>query len=687
MSDHPTTSGYYPRHGLWDRLVAARISDQRRAKYLSLRFDHGVRQSDASRLVGVAASWANKFERDLEKNPEWEVELRGLLEAQELAEITAPKTLDQMSALALKCLDDFELFRVTVFGRRSLPWAVEAAHTVAELYDSNAREFVVWNTAPGVGKTTLASLDIPAWITCRRRHVRGVLGSITETISGLNLVQLRTEMERTEPLRANSEDMDIRGQVDARYTMAHLYGRMRPPQRGRWTSTGFDVEQPGGIRTARKEHTWSIAAMEGKFISVRCDYQCWDDAQSPESFHTESNRTKHARKVDDTIEARLDAGGLLQFVTQRLHQLDLSRYCIDKVIDVPTRDGVTRRKKYTHIIHRAHDTDRCVGDHGEWTSDEDGNDLFVRPPAWPQGCLLDPGALPYSDLMAQQGDNNHRFELVYQQNDASHSESLVQPLWVSGGRDPVTQEVFTGCWDDDRPMRTIPTELEPVEDQQARRVLSYATVDPSVSQWWCVQWWLYDAASERRYLIDMARRKMPFNALIELEPGTLHYTGLMDDWQNRSIEWGHRITHWIVEQNSQQKHMMNTAAVRNWTNTREVQMIGHETQKTSKADPRLGVEAVIPGIYKYGKLRLPGTYEARLECRPLVDEATSWPYNQTTDCVMAQWFGEYNLPTILNATADPPEYRSWRPTWMLQNQDPGQAHAADALQRAFGGAA
>lgn len=666
--------------------MAPRISDELRATYLNLRFNEGLRQAEACRRIGVAPSWGRKFEGIIAEAPDEADRLRQLLEDISLQEITGPKHPDDLSVLARRCLNDFEFFRVTVFGRRSAPWAVEAAEVTAALYDSPDREFMVWNMPPGAGKTTLASLDIPAWLTCRRRHIRGVLGSITDTISTLNVVQLRTEFERANPLIPTDEDRAVRGQVDATHTMSQLFGRFRPPWRGRWSDRGFDVEQLTGERTARKEFTWSPASMEGNFISVRCDYQCWDDAQVPESFHTEATRDKHQTKWDNTCEARLDKGGLLSLVMQRLHQLDLSRYCIDKIVDMPTRDGTVRRKKYTHVVKPAHFVDLCEGNHGEWSTDVDGNDIFVDPPAWPNGCLLDPGALPYTDLASAMTDNNHRFELVYQQNDASHSQSLVQPLWVAGGRDPVTGEVFTGVWDDDRPMRSLPVELDRTD---RGRVCSYATVDPSVSQWWCVQWWLYDVDTERRYLIDMARRKMPANELIELEPGTHNYSGLMEDWQNRSATWGHRITHWVVEQNSQQKHMLNTAAVRSWADTRHVRIVAHETQKSNKADPRLGVEQTIPRVYRYGKLRLPGTYDARLEMRPLVDEATSWPFNRTSDCVMAQWFGEYNLATIINATDDTVIDRSWVPTWLSGEStgvDPDQ-YAADRLAAVFGGAA
>jgi hypothetical protein len=625
-----------------------------------MRFDDGLPRAQAIRALGVSRTWALEYEKFLKGHPEEFDRLRGTPGSVTAAE--GPKTRSEMSALAVACLDDFELFRVTVFGRRSPPWAVQAAHTVADLYATDDREFAVINMPPGLGKTTLFTTDIPAWLTCRRRNIRGALGAISESLSTKYVFRLRKEFERTNPTRATSEAVDKRGAVNATHTMSQLYGRFRPVVPDTWRREYFTVELEDGEVSGEKEMTWTQASMEADFIGDRLDFVSFDDAVTPLSVRTETRREGHAEQWDKVVEARLEPGGLLLLVGQRLHQLDLYRHCLDKVVEL--EGGEDRAPQYTHIVFPAHDQGRCTQDHGKDAA------------YWPKGCLADPKALPWKELRARQIVDSHNFELVYQQNDASHTRSLVQKLWVQGGRDEETGEIFPGCWDEGREPGDVPV-LE-------NRVLSYATVDPSAARYWVIQWWLMEPATQKRFLIDMRREVMSANRLLDLANGA--YEGVMDDWQHRSETAGRRITHWIVEQNSQQKHLLQYAFVRDWTRAHRVQLIGHETQGKSKSDPKLGVEATLPAIFRHGLVRLPGTVDGRAKVRFLVDEATSWPYAATTDAVMACWFGEFNLPTLLRGTDEPPVYVMPRPSWMRPAGWAPETGARAALQRAFAGA-
>jgi len=50
---------------------------------------------------------------------------------------------------------------------------------------------------------------------------------------------------------------------------------------------------------------------------------------------------------------------------------------------------------------------------------------------------------------------------------------------------------------------------------------------------------------------------------------------------------------------------------------------------------------------------------------PLIDEVTKYPHGRTDDCVMAQWFFEWNLPDVTPKGA----YNAapvWRPSWVTK---------------------
>jgi hypothetical protein len=55
-------------------------------------------------------------------------------------------------------------------------------------------------------------------------------------------------------------------------------------------------------------------------------------------------------------------------------------------------------------------------------------------------------------------------------------------------------------------------------------------------------------------------------------------------------------------------------------------------------------------IYKKGQARIPyGGHEEKLFADQLKREACAWPEGSSTDCVMAHWFFNAKLPTLLTA--------------------------------------
>lgn len=641
-----------------DTVSRSRVSDEDRALYLSLR-DQGISQSQATLRIGRTGAWGSNFDKKLLQDPNEAIRLRALIGSQ--VEVTGPKTPDQLTELARRCLEDFELFRVTCFGRRSRPWSIDAAHRMAELWETEHREMVVMNVAPGAGKTTMVT-DTSAWLTCRSRSIRGAMGAVNGRLATSYTARLRTELERHKPLRATSEAADKRGQSDATHTMSMLFGRFKAPNPDLWRREAFTVEQIDSRESGEKEATWTMASMEGEFIGDRLDFMAWDDAVTVKRVRSEDQRNSDQETWDRIIEARLEPGGLLWLVGQRLHQLDLYRYCLDKATEIDVGgDEPELQRTYHHIVYPAHDPDRCRGNHAK--------DAPAWSPADPKaGCLLDPSGLPWRDIEKQQKRDSHTFQLVYQQDDTTHSQSLVQRLWIDGGRDPDSGLIYPGCFDDERRPEEIPI-LE-------GRVLSYVTVDPSSKNWWSIIWTLYEVETQRRYLIDMRRARMAAPDLLDRSSvGT--FTGLMEQWQKRSVSVGRKITDWIIEANSQQKWLMQYGFIRDWRDRNGVRLTAHHTNNKTKPDGQRGIEATLRAVYQQGLVRIPGTIEGRHLFKPLLTEVTSWPYHTTDDCAMSQWFGEYNLPHLMGRTAEAPEIVAWRPTWMGgQYQEEGNAERA-----------
>jgi len=91
-----------------------------------------------------------------------------------------PKPRDKLRPEAADALDDFALFQRRYLGHISTPWQVEAANYIVKLLATPAKEYAALNVPPGVGKSSLMTLDIPAWLVCRDRAIRGATLSNTQ---------------------------------------------------------------------------------------------------------------------------------------------------------------------------------------------------------------------------------------------------------------------------------------------------------------------------------------------------------------------------------------------------------------------------------------------------------------------------------------------------------------------------
>jgi hypothetical protein len=253
------------------------------------------------------------------------------------------------------------------------------------------------------------------------------------------------------------------------------------------------------------------------------------------------------------------------------------------------------------------------------------------------------------------------YATVFQQEDADPTLLLVNDLWIMGGTDPASGEFFPGCRDHERGLAELPEGL-------AGEKFSVATADPSPTMFWAVQWWVYTPETEFRYLMDLERKKMEAGDFLDWNHATGRWTGLMESWWQRSKDLGLPISTWVVEQNAAQRFMLQYEHVRRWVAARDVQIVGHDTHR-NKADPKMGVTSIAPH-YRFGRVRLPWKAgEGRIASMRLRAEVTKWPQGRYDDCVMAQWFLEWNLPNIYSPPFDLPDER--RPSWMASRSAAG----------------
>ena len=630
------------------------VSAIQRKKYFEAR-SAGLSIAEASRKARFSESTGHRVEKaaqTLRISDDVDSSARNYRELKTEAKLEGPKSYDKLSEDAQRALEDFGYFRQRYFGRISTPWQEEAGIALVALLESEEKEYVVMNMPPGSGKTTLLH-DITCWIICRNRSIRLLTGSATMSLAKRNLMRVRRSLERVIPELAD-DALKARGlAVDAETTMAHDFGRFKPLEKELWTNEAFIVMQPeenGAI--SEKEPTVSAYGMDSGFIGGRFDGCFWDDLVDPRKIRSADQREAMEDWYQDVAESRLEPAGMLALIGQRLAADDLYRFALDmeqpledeeELLDEGmSEDEVTKlrtSKKYKHLLYKAHYDELCDPSHHKRTSDP-----------YPVGCLLDPRRLSWRDISNLMSNRGERFAVVYQQEDLDPSEVLVRHEWVFGqGDNP-------GCMDKDRDIWQIPKGVS------ASECLMVATADPSPTNFWAIQCWLYHPESQQRFLIDLIRQKMEASKFLDYNIHDGKYTGVMEEWQNLSESMGYPIQYWIVESNAAQRFMLQYDYVKQWRQMRSVEIIPHNTNGINKSDEALGVTVLQPH-YRFGRVRLPGRGEGKVRSMKLIDEVTKYPNgSRTDDCVMAQWFLEWNIPNLyIPKSVSAP---AWRPSWV-----------------------
>lgn len=622
----------------------------RKRRYLTL-IGEGFTRAEACRQAGVSYSWAKTFDYSLQ-NGSSEAWAKG---RQEAVEGGGPKRRGELCEEALAALEDFSLFRPRYCAHVATPWQTEAAVEVVRRLATPEKEYVVLNCPPGAGKTTGFTHDIPAWLTCRDRAIRGVMGHHVQTRADTYTARLRRTLERKVPVQAKDDDKARGLAVDAVSTLPHDFGRFKPDRSEIWRRDQFIVEQVGETPIDEKESTWTSFGQDSGQLGVRMDYLVWDDLVTKSVVRSSEAQMAQQEWWDDEAETRLEPGGLLMLVGQRLAATDLYAYCRDKPggdeiydaeedPDLPSSEAFGRRK-YHVIRYPAHDESRCEGVHrpGE-----------AKP--WPDGCLLDPIRVPWRELKVAML-NRDRYRVLFQQEDSDPSGVLAPRQWIDGGIDSETLEHHAGCWDRERRVCELPPRLE-------RPLVSIVAADPSPTMYWAVGWFVVQPSTGQWWLMDLLRRRLTAEEFLEPpHPGSDRYSGVMEEWQVRSKALGLPISAWVVEQNAAQRFLLQHEYVRRWMALHAVRIIGHETHR-NKADPEFGVWSLLRPMFRHGRIRLPGgDQESKLTSLKLVEEASLYPDGRYDDCVMMMWMAAHRLPSLISTDAAKMP-RLDRPGWL-----------------------
>jgi transposase len=595
-----------------------------------------------------------------------------------------PKLPHELSDEARLALDDFEYWRWRYMGRRSRPWQVEAAHNTVEWLLSDQTELMVVNVAPGAGKSTLYTCDLPLWLICRDRTIREFLGHRTVVEAEKYARRMRRALERTRPLPPDpSQGRD----EAADGCLAQDYGRFKPRTGDVWRADEFTVlaEFDGEESIIEdKEATVTAKGMGTEFLGMRSEFVCWDDLITNRILNSAEQMEAQRIWWDNEAVTRVEPGGCLILVGQRMGPEDLYRHCLDERIPPDDADDAVLEtmsvedydewlseqgtSRYKHIVFPAHFEDRCTERHA-LTNEEIEAGATLDDLAYPNGCLLDPVRIPWkkgaNSIRTIRANNETKYRVQYQQEDTDPDSVLVPKLWIEGGIDK-DGAVYPGCLDKFRGLCEIPKGL-------SAPVVSVACADPSPTQYWGIQWWLYHPASEQRFLVDLIRKRMGANEWLDWNENSREFYGIAHDWQARSKELGFPITHWIFEKNAAQQFVLQFDHVHRWMRKFGVQIIGHTTT-IRKQDEEYGIQ-MLRDRYRLGNVRLPYLISdkayfsspAKTASDFLIREATTYPQAITTDCLMAQYFLEYNLPTIAKGvTTNKRGHFARRPSFMRE---------------------
>lgn len=536
--------------------------------------------------------------------------------------LAPPCSYDQLSLVAQCAVHEsprgFEIFRRRYLGRRSKPWqkraVIDLLAAEAEARTRNVRYYMIANVFPGGGKSTTFTHDYATWrIVCarvRRKIYRVQLGS--ESIT-----------------QSRSYVTNIRSTFETNLRLIEAFGRFKPLKPILWMTTAITIDYPVGTKRDEKEPTVFAVSKDSSFLGFRCELAMWDDLVSKKNSRTVESRIEQYAWWIAEAQSRVNPGGLCALIGTRANRDDLfKRLSLLRVTTTDSTDTLeVERPIYNRFTYPVHDVSKCVQTASLRRADH-------------VDCLGDPDRYPWEEVQTIRAADSLGFELTFQQNDVGLEDQLVQDIWLTGGVDSATGDMYPGCYDRDRTMWQAPPP-HALADYRCAIV-----VDPSPTQWWAVEVWVWDRTSDIDYLVGLERRRMQVGDLLDMKPGTLEYTGLLEDMLLKLREIGIDCYYVIIEDNAAQRFMLQYGFIRAWSTSRNVVIRGHGTTHEKLGDEHYGIETLGPR-YRQGRVNLPMANPASRErVSFLTREAMSFPDGETDDCLKAQWFFHYNRDSL-----------------------------------------
>jgi hypothetical protein len=507
-------------------------------------------------------------------------------------EIPPPLKYEELGDRAKELLEDFGAFRLHYFKRSTPTFQLEMAERITAFLDGE----LLFLVPPGFGKSLMVSTDYPIWRMLRARAWQERFACL---------------------LCSESKDMgkrflrQIKETLESHLDLQRDFGWFKPEHPDTWTKTQLNVD--GFEKGVAKEATFEVGSPDSQINGLRLDLIIVDDLVGEKRSRSVDIQEQLEDWIHDQVESRLDPGGTIAFIGTRWNLFDVYGRLYHKT------DEDTGEKIYPTILYRAHDVTKCPGpDHVHTESDE-----------YPTGCVLwwyrdreiargkgqrnaEKLTTGYPALMKRRKRmGSRRFDFVYNQTEVPGDDALVQPDWIEA------------CKDLNRVLWHIP---------QGTRVVG--TIDPAPVNYASAQVWAYDPTTEMRYLVALKRARMP----------APHYFALLRDWTIRVREQGRDIR-WFFEKNSANQFVLQSDEFKQLREQMQIRIYPHQTG-TNKADAEYGVWSLGP-LYENGLISLPwGDHQSREAVQYLVNELLGYPDAPTDDCVMAEWFFEWNIRKI-----------------------------------------
>lgn len=577
----------------------------------------GVESGVAAQRVGLSPSWGSRHLKSRSGHGGWS----GPVPVSHRDGVAA----DYSGWSPAELLEDFAAFRAVYLGHVSKPWMVEAAQVILAKLLSPDRELVAMNCPPGVGKSTLLQ-DIVCWLIVRDRRLRVLYGSDSQGNARKATARIKEYLEAQFPVFAHPALVELGQACEPTRVLSHDFGGFKPAQgEGMWQVGEFRVAFGDDRGASEKENTLTALGPDSAYIGNRFDLIIWDDLATDDNTRSAVANANLIDKWDGAMgEARLDPfkTGLLVVNGQRIGPNDLYRHCLDQWWEEEVDGEISKRRKYTHIMYPAHYDANCVGEHGKAAR------------SWPYGCLLDADRLPWSGptgLHQKRLNSPRKYASQYQQQEGSEEGALLDAAYIYGTTDS-EGIARPGALNRQRVMGQVPTGWR-------QPLLSLVTVDPSGTNYWGIQWWLYEAKTQTRALMRQEFKKTTVETLLDYDGH--RFFGTLDNLCIESMAAGVPITHIIVEHNAAQRYFLaGYKWVQDWRRVRGVAVMPHTTHK-NKLDPNLGIQTLVEP-YRSGRYDLPyGDVVSRVATDELAKQlSTLGGYD---DLLMANWFFEFHL--------------------------------------------